>query len=239
LIANCSGAVHTIGGMELGSNEGVSLFTEAGFRQRAAGRLHEAPADAVFDPRTGRTWSRGDWDLNPELLADFAVMPPPRPAAVLIPVIAREELTVLLTQRTEVLQTHAGQIAFPGGKIEESDASATEAALREAEEEISLDRRLVEPLGFLDGYRTGTGFMVTPVVALVRPGFTTSPDPNEVADVFEVPLRFLMDAANHQKHSREWRGRQRSYYAMPYQDRYIWGATAAMLKNMHERLFER
>lgn len=225
--------------MELGSNETASPFTEAGFRQRAASRLHATPSDAVFDPRTGRTWGRGDWELNPELLADFAVMPPPRPAAVLIAVVAHDELTVLLTLRTDALQTHAGQIAFPGGKIEASDASATEAALREAEEEIALDRRFVEPLGYLDSYRTGTGFMVTPVVALVRPGFAVKPDPNEVADVFEVPLRFLMDASNHQKHSREWRGRQRSYYAMPYQGRYIWGATAAMLKNLHERLFER
>jgi 8-oxo-dGTP pyrophosphatase MutT (NUDIX family) len=225
--------------MELGNSEGESAYTEAGFRQRAAMRLHSAPSDAVFDPRTGRTWGRGDWDLNPELMADFAVMPPPRAAAVLIAVIAHKELTVLLTQRTDVLQTHAGQIAFPGGKIEATDASAVDAALREAEEEIGLDRRFVEPLGFLDSYRTGTGFMVTPVVALVRPGFMLALDPNEVADTFEVPLRFLMDAANHQKHSREWRGRQRYYYAMPYQDRYIWGATAAMLKNMHERLFER
>lgn len=225
--------------MEPGSNDGASPFTEAGFRQRAAARLHKVPSEAVFDPRTGRTWSRGDWDLNPELLADFAVMPPPRAAAVLLPVVAREELTVLLTQRTDVLQTHAGQIAFPGGKIEPTDASATEAALREAEEEIALERRFVDPLGYLDGYRTGTGFLVTPVVALVRPGFALAPDPNEVADVFEVPLRFLMDVANHKKHSREWRGRQRAYYAMPYRDRYIWGATAAMLKNMHERLFER
>jgi 8-oxo-dGTP pyrophosphatase MutT (NUDIX family) len=158
---------------------------------------------------------------------------------VLIPVIARERLTVLLTQRTEALQTHAGQIAFPGGKIENSDASATDAALREAWEEIGLDRSFVEPLGHLDSYRTGTGFMVTPVVAVVQPDFSITPDASEVADVFEVPLSFLMDEANHQKHSREWRGRQRFYYAMPYQGRYIWGATAAMLKNMHERLFER
>ena len=237
-VANRRGGVHTIGRMEPGSNEELSPFAEAGFRQRAAARLHRVPSDAVFDPRTGRTWGRGDWDLNPELLADFAVMPPPRAAAVLIPLIAHDELTVLLTRRTDALQTHAGQIAFPGGKIEASDASATDAALREAHEEIALAPRFVEPLGFLDSYRTGTGFMVTPVVALVRPGFALEPDPNEVADTFEVPLRFLMDAANHQKHSREWRGRQRFYYAMPYQGRYIWGATAGMLKNMHERLFE-
>jgi 8-oxo-dGTP pyrophosphatase MutT (NUDIX family) len=225
--------------MELGHDETASPFTEAGFRRLAAQRLHAAPSDSVFDPRTGRTWVRGDWDLNPEMMADFAVMPPPRQAAVLIPIVARAELSVLLTQRTDTLPTHAGQIAFPGGKLEEGDVSATHAALREAEEEIGLDPALVEPLGFLDGYRTGTGFMVTPVVALVRLHFTLVPDPTEVADVFEVPLRFLMDVANHQKHAREWLGRQRHFYAMPYQSRYIWGATAGILKNLHERLFER
>lgn len=225
--------------MELGHDETEQPFTEAGFRRLAAARLHTAPSDAVFDPRTGRTWGRSDWDLNPELMADFAVMPPPRLAAVLIAIVARSELTVLLTQRTDTLPTHAGQIAFPGGKLEERDASAVDAALREAEEEIGLDRGFVEPLGFLDSYRTGTGFMVTPVVALIRPGFALTADATEVADVFEVPLRFLMDTANHQKHSREWLGRQRFFYAMPYQGRYIWGATAGMLKNLHERLFER
>lgn len=222
--------------MEL--DHSASPFTEAALRQRARSRLHAEPTEAVFDPRTGRTWGRGDWDLNPELMADFAVMPPPRPAAVLVPVVANDELTVLLTQRTETLPTHAGQIAFPGGKLEAGE-TAVEAALREAEEEIALDRRYVDVLGFLDSYRTGTGFMVVPVVAIVRPGFTLSNDTTEVSETFEVPLRFLMDEANHQKHAREWRGRQRFYYAMPYGGRYIWGATAAMIKNMHERLFAR
>jgi 8-oxo-dGTP pyrophosphatase MutT (NUDIX family) len=223
--------------MAPGHDEPPSPFTEAGFRRIASSRLHAQPSDAVFDPRTGRTWGRGDWDLNPELLADFAVMPPPRPAAVLIPVVVRDALTVLLTQRTDTLPTHAGQISFPGGKLEKQDATPTDAALREAEEEIGLDRRHVEPLGFLDSYRTGTGFMVVPVVALVQPAFNLVPDPTEVADVFEVPLDFLMDTANHQKHSREWLGRERFYYAMPYCGRYIWGATAGMIKNLHERLF--
>lgn len=223
--------------MEPGQNN-TSPFTETAFRHLAAARLHAQPSDAVFDPRTGRTWGRGDWDLNPELMADFAVMPPPRAAAVLVPVVAREELTVLLTQRTDTLPTHAGQIAFPGGKLEAGE-SAVDAALRESEEEISLERRYVDVLGFLDSYRTGTGFMVVPVVAIIRPGFVLHNDATEVAETFEVPLRFLMDEGNHQQHAREWRGRQRFYYAMPYGGRYIWGATAAMIKNLHERLFAR
>jgi 8-oxo-dGTP pyrophosphatase MutT (NUDIX family) len=212
-------------------------LTETGFRSAAAERLDANPSEAIFDPRTGKAWGRGDWDLNPELLADFAAMPPARPAAVLVGIVAREELMVLLTQRTSDLPTHAGQIAFPGGKLEPHDPGPVEAALREAEEEIGLGADFVEPLGFLDGYRTGTGFTVAPVVAMIRPGFRLAPDPREVADVFEVPLAFLMDEANHHKHTREWKGRDRHYYAMPYGERYIWGATAGMLKNLHQRLF--
>lgn len=212
-------------------------FTEPVFRERARSRLTERPSEAVFDPRSGRTWGRGDWDLNPEMLDDFAVMEPARPAAVLVPVVAREELTVLLTQRPQTMPTHAGQIAFPGGKVEESDADHIDAALREAEEEIGLERRFVETLGFLDLYRTGTGFSVAPVVALVRPDFVLRINEREVSEAFEVPLSFLMDERNHQKHARPWRGRERHYYAMPYGERYIWGATAGMLRNLHQKLF--
>jgi 8-oxo-dGTP pyrophosphatase MutT (NUDIX family) len=124
--------------------------------------------------------------------------------------------------------------------VDPEDSGPLACALREAREEIGLLPAYVEPLGYLDSYRTGTGFQVVPVVALVRPGFTLTLDPVEVAEAFEVPLRFVMDPANHQRDSREWRGgRRRFFYAMPYEQRYIWGATAGMLKNMHQRLFER
>jgi 8-oxo-dGTP pyrophosphatase MutT (NUDIX family) len=212
-------------------------FTEPDFRSRAAGRLYERVTDSVFDPRSGKAWGRSDFDLNPEMLEDFAVMEPARPAAVLVPIIAREELTVLLTQRPDTMSSHAGQIAFPGGKVDAGDADHTAAALREAEEEIGLERQFVETLGYLDMYRTGTGFNVAPVVAIVRPEFTLRLDPREVADAFEVPLSFLMDVANHQKHARPWRGRERHYYAMPYGERFIWGATAGMLRNLQQKLY--
>jgi 8-oxo-dGTP pyrophosphatase MutT (NUDIX family) len=211
-------------------------FTEQDFRAVALRALRPQPSDDIFDPRTGTAWAPSDFDLNPDMLADFAVMEPARPAAVLIPLIAREELTVLLTERSAKLKAHAGQISFPGGRIDPEDASPTAAALREAEEEIGLDRRYVEPLGFIDSYRTGTGYRVMPLVAFVQPGFSLQLNPGEVESAFEVPLRFLMDPANHQKHTREWRGRERSFYAMPYGERYIWGATAGMLKNLHSRL---
>ncbi len=215
----------------------LSQLTADQFRALALTRLQSEPSDQIFDPRSERSWAPSDFDLNPDMVADFAVMDVARPAAVLIPVIARDELTVLLTQRSDNLSTHAGQISFPGGRVDPEDASIIAAALREAEEEIGLDRRFVEPLGFIDSYRTGTGFRISPVVALVQPDFVLHLNPAEVADTFEVPLSFLMDQANHQRHSREWRGRVRDFYAMPYGERYIWGATAGMIKNMHMRLF--
>ena len=214
-------------------------LTEATFRALARRGLHDGPSDAVFDPRSGQALGPSDWDLNPELKADLAAMAPPRAAAVLVPIMLHPELTVLLTQRSNDVPSHPGQISFPGGKMETYDATPIDCALREAKEEIGLEPSRVEPLGYLDGYRTGTGFQITPVVAFVKPGFDPVLDPREVLDVFEVPLAFLMDSANHQKASREWRGRQRSFYAMPYEGRYIWGATAGMLKNLHQRLFQR
>ncbi len=159
------------------------------------------------------------------------------PAAVLVPLVERPEgMTVLLTQRTAHLSHHAGQVSFPGGRIEEADADALAAALRETEEEIGLGRSRVDHLGWLDDYITGTGFRITPAVGVLRPPLALTPDPFEVADIFEVPLSFILDPANHQRHSRFVDGRDRPYYAIPYEDRFIWGATAGMLINLFEVL---
>lgn len=157
-----------------------------------------------------------------------------RPASVLVPLVRREpELTVLLTQRTEDMPSHAGQIAFPGGRRQAEDVDATATALRETEEEVGLTRDFIEVIGPVDQYRTGTGYEITPIVGMVAPGFTPRADPREVADVFEVPLAHFLDERNHRIDSRVWQGRERRYYAMPYGERYIWGATAGMLKNLH------
>jgi len=223
--------------MDTPFHDAADPFTEAGFRALARRGLNAAPSEAIFDPRSGRALGPSDWDLSPEFMDDLAVMPPPRPAAVLVPVVLRPALTVLLTQRSHDMPSHPGQISFPGGKVEPSDSSAVDCALREAKEEIGLPASHIEPLGYLDSYRTGSGFQIVPVVALVTPGFPVSLDPREVTEVFEVPLRFLMDPAHHRKDSREWRGRVRFFYAMAYEERYIWGATAGMLKNMQQRLF--
>lgn len=159
------------------------------------------------------------------------------PAAVLFPIVLRDGAkTVLLTQRTAHLKDHAGQISFPGGRVESSDVSPVHTALRETEEEIGLDRRHIDILGFLPEYRTGTGFRVTPVVGIVHPPFELNLDAFEVAEAFEVPLDFLLDPANHQRHSMHYRGALRHYLAMPYGERFIWGATAGMIRSLTERL---
>jgi 8-oxo-dGTP pyrophosphatase MutT (NUDIX family) len=160
------------------------------------------------------------------------------PAAVLVPLIERSDgYTVLLTQRTAHLEHHAGQISFPGGRAEEGDASPVETALREAEEEIGLQRRhVVEIAGFLDLYQTVTGFLVTPVVGLVTPPFDLRLDAFEVAEAFEVPLEFILDPRHHEHRSMSYKGQQRRYYVIPYEDRFIWGATAAMLVGFARRL---
>lgn len=158
-------------------------------------------------------------------------------AAVLFPIVLRDSgNTVLLTQRTAHLRDHAGQISFPGGRVEVEDLSPIHTALRETEEEIGLSRERIQILGFLPEYRTGTGFRITPVVGLVQPPFTLQPDPFEVAEIFEVPLSFLLNPANHRRHSIHYQGALRHFFAMPYGDYFIWGATAGMIRSLTERL---
>ncbi|MEN8196308.1 MAG: CoA pyrophosphatase [Pseudomonadota bacterium] len=191
------------------------------------------PHDKILEriaraPET-REARRGDYDLNPGMGPEG----PLTPAAVLVPLVLRPGgLTVLLTQRTDHLHDHAGQISFPGGRIEEGDATPEAAALRETAEEVGLDPSRVELIGRLDTYVVRTGFEVTPAVGFVHPPFDVNPDPFEVAEVFEVPLAFILDRGNHERHSREYKGAQRFFYVMQYEDRYIWGATAAMLINL-------
>lgn len=158
---------------------------------------------------------------------------PLTPAAVLFPIVLREPSpTVLLTQRTAHLRDHAGQISFPGGRVESEDPSVCHAALRETEEEVGLPASCIEIVGYLPEYRTSTGFSVTPVVGFVTPPFVLRPDSFEVAEVFEVPLSFLLDPANHRQHEILWRGRLRQYCAMPYGSYFIWGATAGMILSL-------
>jgi 8-oxo-dGTP pyrophosphatase MutT (NUDIX family) len=161
----------------------------------------------------------------------------PAQAAVLLPVVMRAQPTLLLTQRTSHLATHSGQIAFPGGKKDRTDADIIATALRETEEEVGLTPEFVQVLGTLPIYTTGSAFIITPVVALVQPGFTLVPNPGEVADVFEVPLDFLMNPAHHRRHTLVADGVRRDWFSMPYQDqlveRFIWGATAGMLRNFY------
>ncbi|KMO31771.1 DNA mismatch repair protein MutT [Methylobacterium variabile] len=202
------------------------------FLDRARARLRPeppGPLDQTSNPR-------GDHDLEPDVL-EAALSRPPRLAAVLVPVVPRDDgVAVLFTLRAAHLRDHSGQIAFPGGKIDPADPSPLAAALREAEEEVGLDPAAVTPLGYLDPYLSGTGFLVTPVVGLVAPDAPLRLNPHEVAEAFEVPLDFLMDVANHALHSREWRGRQRRYYAIPFGERYIWGVTAGIVRNLYDRL---
>lgn len=192
----------------------------------------------------------GRWGSDPSLTGGIAVRgdhpmigggPPPEraltAASVLVPLIDRPEgLTVLLTQRTAHLGVHAGQVAFPGGRVEPGDRDAVATALRETQEEVGLPPDYVETVGRLDTYLTGTGFEITPIVGLVRIPFPLQPDPYEVAEIFEVPLDFVLDPRNHERHMREWKGRMRSFFVLPYDNRHIWGATAGMLVNLAEVL---
>jgi 8-oxo-dGTP pyrophosphatase MutT (NUDIX family) len=205
----------------------MAFTTREDFDRRAAARL--APADAALD-----AYSRTDFDLNPGFR--FEATPPYRRAAVLIGLIDRgEDYGVLLTLRPETMTQHAGQVAFPGGRIDLGDPTPLAAALREANEEVGLADG-VDVLGQIDPYLTSTGYVVSPFVARVA-AFEPRIDPREVAAVFETPLSFLMTPANHERHERSYNGALRAYYAMPHNGRYIWGATAGMIKSLYDRLY--
>ena len=202
-------------------------------------RLQAGPAltmQALLRSRLGpevRHGLRGDGDLNPGMSAGGRLTA----AAVLVPLVARPAgMTVLLTQRTDHLRDHAGQISFPGGRQEPGDSGPIETALRESEEEIGLARHHVEVIGHLDTYETGTGFRITPVVGLVAPAFRLDLYPFEVADAFEVPLAFILDARNHRYETAVLRGVERRVYVLAFEGRRIWGATAGMLVNLHQKL---
>nr|WP_244301431.1 CoA pyrophosphatase [Stappia sp. P2PMeth1] len=194
------------------------------FAEQARLRLALAAMDEV-----------GDHILNPDMGPFAFAKRPPRDAAVLIPVVDRPAgASVILTQRTDHLTSHAGQISLPGGKIDPEDEGPVAAALREAREEIGLSPRAVQPVGVLPTYLTGSGYRVAPVIGLVSPRARIVANPDEVADVFEVPLRFLMDDANHRRQSRIFAGKPRYFYAMPYGERYIWGVTAGILRLLYD-----
>lgn len=211
---------------------GAAGFGTDELRERARdGLLRQAPALDGSAPG-----GRSDFDLDPSRTDRFEG--PPRLAAVLVPVRSYPQgASVILTERSASMPSHAGQISFPGGRIAHGEETPLEAALREAEEEIGLASAQVEVLGFLDTYLTGSGYLIAPVVAVIDGPFTPIVQEREVASVFEVPLSFLMDPDNHATEEREIRGRLRRYYAMTYGERYIWGATAAMLKNMYDRIY--
>lgn len=204
------------------------------FFARARARLVLDVPAALTDPAAPAR--RGDLDLDPALWTRAGVAAT-RPAAVLVPIVDRAEPSVLLTQRTEDLPSHAGQIAFPGGKIDEKDEGPQATALREAHEEIGLEPHRVAPIGYLDLYLTFSGFRILPLVARIDPDYRLTINHREVAEAFEVPLAFLMDPKNHQRLTRDWKGIAREYYAIPFGNRYIWGVTAGILRNLYERVY--
>jgi 8-oxo-dGTP pyrophosphatase MutT (NUDIX family) len=207
----------------------MPFTTREDFLDRAKARL--APANAVFE-----AYERTDFDLNPGF--PFPAKPPYRKAAVLVGLIDRgDDFGVLLTLRPETLSQHAGQVAFPGGRIDPDDASPLSAALREGQEEVGIDPVSVTVLGQGDPYLTSTGYIVSLFVGRLSADFTPTADPREVAETFETPLSFLMNPANHQRHERSYQGHLRAYYAMPHNGRYIWGATAGMIRSLYDRIY--
>lgn len=204
-------------------------YSAAEFRRRAMEQMLTLGEEAWRE--------HGDSLLNPSVIPHLADMKL-KDAAVLIPVVDDgDEARVIFTQRTTTMRKHSGQIAFPGGAVDADDVDVEEAAMREAEEEISLDRRFVEPVGRLPHYKALSGFSITPVLAVVQPGFELVPNPTEVEQVFDVPLSFLMDPRNHERGSGVWLGAERHYYRMPYEGRNIWGITAGIVRVIYERLY--
>jgi 8-oxo-dGTP pyrophosphatase MutT (NUDIX family) len=205
------------------------------FFERARARLTLDVPAALHD-HSITEFARGDLDLDPAAWEQAGVTAS-RAAAVLVGVVDHPEPSVLLTMRTSDLPSHPGQIAFPGGKIDPHDETPLAAALREAEEEIGLDEHLIDPIGYLDLYLTFSGFRILPVVARVIPNYALRVNASEVADAFEVPLSFLMAPENHKRGSRDWKGVRREYYEMPFGERYIWGVTAGILRNLYEKIY--
>ena len=183
---------------------------------------------------------RSDYDLNQGMRAEAPPLEALTPAAVLVPIVGHAGApTILLTKRTDHLRDHAGQVSFPGGRVEMADEGPVDTALRETDEEVGIDRSHVEIVGHLANYETRTGFSVTPVVGYVRPGFELKLDRFEVAAAFEVPLEYVLDPRNHERQSREWQGVERHFYVIRYDDYFIWGATAGMLVNLYHRMIHR
>jgi 8-oxo-dGTP pyrophosphatase MutT (NUDIX family) len=212
------------------------FLTASDFFCRAQERLTFDVPIGLADPNV--LPSHDAHDTDPAILAAIAAVRPIRPAAVLVPIIEHDEPAVLFTQRTAHLADHGGQISFPGGKIDAGDASPTEAALREAEEEIALARSFVEPIGYLDIHITPFGHRIVPVLARVRPGFELCLNQKEVDTAFEVPLAFLMTPENYKRESRDWNGLTVKYYVIPFANHNIWGATAGILRNLYERVYQ-
>ena len=201
-------------------------------RQRILDRVGFEDVPAQTDDRLIKSDFHFEDDLAPDPGRSL------KQAAVLVPIIERDDdLTVLLTRRADHLQSHSGQVAFPGGKVEDKDNGPVATALRETHEEIGVHESLIEPVGLLDSYETGTGFTIQPVVGFVHAEVQLTLDPGEVAEAFEVPFDFLMDPDNHKLEEMFWRGKMRAFYEMPYNGQRIWGATAAMLVNFYTRLY--